>query len=165
MGYFTKNAYTTLNFFKWNERRVMRVWLTVFVLGMVTTYAFSQGTIFQLRQPEIAQDSADKFRDWRSMFEFSLAFFFLPLLVLSNLYSLTTRRVNFVLYLFTFLYAAIFSYKNLQNMSELLFNWEKHFGILKDSLELSNTSFWVHIFAYAFICIFNSVLIWWGLKK
>lgn len=165
MGYFTKNAYTTLNFFKWNDRRVMRVWLTVFILAMVITYTFSQVTIFQLRQTEIAQDSADRFRDWRSMFEFSLAFFFLPLLILSNLYSLTTRRVNYFLYLFTFLFAAIFSYKNLQNMDLLLYNWEQYFGILKERLPVNNITLWIHVCTYAFLCVFNSILIWWALKK
>lgn len=165
MGYFTKNASTTMDFFKWNEKKVMRWWLSLFIVGMVLSYILSQGAIFQLQHTEIPEDSAFHFRDWRSMFEFSLAFFFLPLLLLANVFSLTTKKVNVFLYGFTFLYAAIFSYKNLQNISEFFQLWEKHFQIGSELLAQEASGVWVHISVYAFLCLFNMAFIWWGLKK
>ncbi|MBX2904307.1 MAG: hypothetical protein KF872_12235 [Chitinophagales bacterium] len=165
MGYFTRNASTTMEFFRWSEKRVMRVWLYLFIGGMLLTYALSQGTVFQLNNPLIPEDSADHFRDWRSMFEFSLAFFFLPLLVLANIYSLATKRINFFLYGFTFLYAAIFSYKNLQNLNEFFYRWESHFGLWKGEFPINTSAVWFHVAVYAFLCIFNLVFIWWGLRK
>lgn len=165
MSYFAKYAYTTMDFFKWNEKKIIKIWLILFVLGIVLTFAFSQGAIFQLSQTEIPEASAGYFQDWRSMLEFSLGFFFLPLLLLVDIHTLVRKRISIVLYLFTFLFAAIFTYKNMHTLTNFFLEWESRFGLLKEG-ELSDMpKLWVHISAYAFLTFFNAMLMWWGSRK
>jgi hypothetical protein len=165
MGYFIKNISSSMEFFKWNEKKVIVAWLAVFVIGIAASFWLSHGAEQQLKKTVIPEDSALHFQDWRSMFEFSMAFFFLPLLFLSNVYSVSTKRVNVLLYVFTFLYAALFSYKNLRHLNDFFQLWEKHFGVENLSVTQSFSHPWVYISVYAFLCLFNMISIGWGLKK
>ncbi|MDW8273523.1 MAG: hypothetical protein RMJ53_04755 [Chitinophagales bacterium] len=165
MGYFVRHGSASTGFFKINSKTLFKLWLGLLVTGVVVTSLITFRVNYLIETSSSSNETVLRFRDWFNLSQFSVGFFFLPFLFISNLYSITVRQIEYVMYLLTFCFGALFSYRNsklAQRMAEHV-----HSSLGDSSFNISfiaDSPIW-YISILGFLVLFNALAVAWGLKK
>ncbi len=165
MGYLYKKSYTNAQFFDVDSQKLLRIFLIVFLLAIVSTFAFSWLTMHVLDNTSIPDESSMKYQDRKSIMIFLLNLFFLALMIISNLYSQAQKKVALIPYLLVFSFYVLFVLKDAYYISDYFSMWQKSLQLLKGDLPDFHSTAWMKsTFAFT-VTAFNALMIWWGLKK
>jgi anaerobic C4-dicarboxylate transporter len=166
MGYLYRKSYTTAQFFQVEPRRLLKIFLWVFGIAIVSTYAFSWLTVHALHDTTIPDDSSMKFKDSKSIMEFLLNFFFFALIVLANLYSQALKKIAWIPYLLALGFYAMFIIKDAYYISPYFDSWQQALKLLKEDLNDDfHSEAWIKNLLGLVVTAFNAFMIWWGLRK
>ncbi len=165
MGYFNKKAFTNSDFFKLDPSKVLRNYTITFVVAVIVSFILSYIAQNMLTNGPIPEDNLIKYKEFKSLFTFSIYFFFIPLLVFANTQSLVSGRVAWVLYLFTFLFAALFIAKDSFILLDQVFRWMKFNHMQTDKDYVSTTLASSKAVIVAFVIAFNAAMMWWSMRK
>lgn len=165
MGFLYKKAYTSAQFFSISPQKTLRVFTTVFIVAMVTTFGLSWYTMHVLGDTQIPDDSSMKYYDAKSIMIFFINLYFLVLVVLSNLYSQTQKKLAFIPYLLTIGFYVTFILKDAYYISDYFSFWQQSLQILKGDIPDFHTTGWMKSGLAFLVTTFNAAMIWWGLRK
>jgi uncharacterized protein YacL len=165
MGYFNKKAFTNSDFFKLNPKKVLRNYMITFVVAVTVSFILSYIAQHMLTSGPIPEDNLIKYKDYKSIFTFSIYFFFIPLLIFANTQSLVSGKVAWVLYLLTFLFAALFIAKDSFILLDHVLRWMKFNHMQTDREYISTTLASSKAIIVAMVVAFNAAMMWWGMRK
>ena len=165
MGYLYKKSNTSAQFFEINPQKVLRIYWIVLSQALISTFVLSWLTMHVLNDTQVPDDSSLKFQDAKSVMIFFLNLFFFALMILSNLYSQTLKKVSFLPYFLTLVFYVGFVLNDAYYISDYFILWKKSLKLLTGDFEALHLINWMKsMFALA-VTVFNAGMIWWGLRK
>ncbi len=165
MVFLYKQTNTTAQLFKPDPLKVRKVFMIVFGVATVLTFALSWLTTYELQATNIPLEGSMKYQNMKSIMIFVLNFSFLALIILADAYSLALKKLAVVPYLLAIAFYSLFVLKDAYIISDYFSLWQKSLKLLKGDLPDFHSSAWVKCWMGAAVTIFNVVLIWLGLRK
>jgi len=165
MGYLYKKSYTNAQFFQIEPQKVLKIFWIVFGMAMAATLLLSWLTMSVLNDPVAPDIRSLKFQDTKSIMIFFLNVFFFALIILSNLYSLTLKKISVLPYLLSLVFYIGFVLNDAYYISNYFILWKKSLKIFMGDFEALQLINWMKSFFALLVTLFNIVMIWWGLKK
>jgi hypothetical protein len=165
MGYLYRKTHTTAQFFDIEPKKLLKIFIWVFGIAVVSTYAISWLAMHALGSTTIPDDSSMKFKDTKSIMIFLLNFFFFALIVLANFYSQALKKIAFIPYLLALGFYVAFILKDAYFISDYFALWQKSMKILKGDLPDFHSTAWMKSLLGFIVTSFNVLMIWWGLRK
>ncbi|HLP20722.1 MAG TPA: hypothetical protein VK174_10490 [Chitinophagales bacterium] len=165
MGFVYKKSYTTAQFFEVNPKKLLRAFMAVFILAVLSTFTLSWFTMHVLKDITIPDDSAMKYKDIKSVMIFLINLFFLVLVVLSNFYSQSSKKLAPVPYMLALGFYVVFILKDAYYISDYYTMWQNSLQLLEGDLPDFHSTGWTKCALAFFVTSFNAVMVWWGLRK
>lgn len=165
MGYLYKRAFTNAQFFNPEPRKALRLFISVYVLAVLSTFALSWITTHLLARTSIPEDGSIKYQNTHSVMIFTLNFFFFALTVLANFYSQSLKKMAWVPYVLTFGFYAIFILKDAYYISTYYMVWLKAMHEAPGDMGTIISNAWEKCGIGAVVILFNYGMIWWGFRK
>jgi hypothetical protein len=165
MGLLYKRTVTTAGFFNPNPAISLKIFTWVLAVGIVVTFGLSWYCLNSMKSTGIAEENNMIYTDSKSLMYFVLNLSFLLLIVSSNLYSQSLKKLAFAPYIFTFLFYAIFILKDAYYISSYHVIWLKSLKMLTGEMSDFTKTAWIKIIVGFTTTAFNAAMIWWGLRK
>ncbi len=168
MAFLYKQAYTTSRLFNPEPRKLCKIFLSAFAGAVVVTIGLSGWTLHVLNSSPVLEMGKVEFHNARQVLFFSLNFFFLVLMVLSNLYSQAQKKISLITYLLTFIFYTLTVVLDSFWISEKYIVWQGM--VMKaavseiDIPDFHSTGLMKCGLAFL-VTVFNAIIIWWGLRK
>jgi hypothetical protein len=165
MVYLYRQTNTTAKIFKPDPKNAMKLFLFVFVVATVTTFALSHLTTYELNSSSIASENAEKYQNVNSVMLFMINFFFFLLVMLSNAYSLALKKLAIGPYLLTIGFYALFIIKDTYYIVDYYNIWQKSLEILKgESADLHHMGQLKCALGSA-VTLLNAGMVWFSLRR
>ncbi len=165
MVFLYKQTNTSASILKPNPDKIKRVFIIFLSVAAVITFALSWYTTYELNTSSIPVESSMKYENMKSVMIFALNLSFLVLIILANAYSLALKKTAWLFYLLGFAFYALFVLKDGYIISDYFSLWQKSLKLLKGDLPDFHSTAWIKCWLGATVTLFNSLLVWWGLRK
>jgi len=165
MVFIYKQTNTTARILKPDPEKVKKLFMIVFGVAAVLTFALSWFTTYELQASNIPLEGSMKYQNMKSLMIFVLNFSFLLMIILANAYSLTLKKLAIVPYLLAVGFYVAFVLKDAYIISDYFSLWQRSLKILKGDLPDFHSTAWVKCWLGGAVTLFNVVLIWFGLRK
>ncbi|MFN8287724.1 MAG: hypothetical protein U0V74_13265 [Chitinophagales bacterium] len=165
MGYLYKRSFTNAQFFSPDPKKSLRTFMTVFVLAMLITFALSWVTTHLLASTSIPEEGSIKYQNTHSVMIFVLNFFFFALVVLSNFYSQSLKKMAWMPYVLTIGYYCVFILKDAYYISDYYQVWLRAMHQPEGDMSTIVSTAWEKCTIGGVVTLFNYGMIWWGLRK
>lgn len=165
MVFIYKQTNTTARILRPDPEKVKKLFLAVFGIAVVITFALSWFTTYELQSSNIPLEGSMKYQNMKSVMIFVLNFSFLAMIILANTYSLTLKKLSAWPYLLAIGFYMAFVLKDAYIISDYFSLWQKSLKMLKGDLPDFHSTAWVKCWMGAGVTLFNAVLIWFGLRK
>ncbi|MFN8321608.1 MAG: hypothetical protein U0T74_03010 [Chitinophagales bacterium] len=165
MGFLYKRATTNAQFFNPDPKKSLRNFLVLFAIAVIVTFGLSWLTQEALGSSNIPDEVSMKFQNTKSVMIFMINLFFFLLIVFSNLYSQSLKKVGSIPYLLTFGFYFVFVMKDAYFISDYYTVWQKSMQLLKGDLPDFHSVAWAKSGLALIVTFFNAVMIWWGFRK
>lgn len=165
MGYVYKKSITTAQFFNPDPKKALRVFMFIFITAIVITFLLSWYTMHTLASTTIPDESSMRYQNAKSIMIFMLNLFFFALIVSSNVYSQSLKKVAIVPYLLSFGFYLVFVIKDAYYISDYYTVWQKSLQLLQGDLPDFHSKGWIKTILAFTVTSFNALMIWWGLRK
>jgi hypothetical protein len=167
MGVLYKRSYTTAQFFNPAPVKLFRIFLIVFAIAVVITSSLAGWMVYELSISEIPEDGKIQFANVKQVMFFFINFFFLALILLSNIYSQALKRVSFIAYLLTVAFYASFILTDAFIVYDHYFMWQELMNIDVTAIDVAayhKTGLIKALLGFT-VSSFNAVVVWWGMRK
>ena len=165
MGYVYKKSITSAQFFNPDPKKALRVFIVIFGVGVVATFLLSWYTMHTLASTTIPDESSMRYQNAKSVMIFVLNFFFFALIVTSNAYSQSLKKVAIAPYLLAFGFYLVFVLKDAYYISDYYSVWQKSLQLLQGDLPDFHSKGWIKTVLALTVTSFNALMIWWGMRK
>ena len=165
MVFLYKQTNTTAQLFKPDPERVKKIFMIIFGVATVITFALSWLTTYELQASNIPLEGSMKYQNMKSIMIFVLNFSFLVMIILANAYSLTLKKLAIVPYLLALAFYSVFVLKDAYIISDYFSLWQKSLKLLQGDLPDFHSGAWFKCWMGAAVAAFNIVLVWFGLRK
>ena len=165
MVFIYKQTNTTAQILKPDPEKVKKIFMVVFGVATVLTFALSWFTTYELQATNIPLEGSMKYQNMKSVMIFVLNFSFLLMIILANAYSLSLKKLSVVPYLLAIGFYAGFVLKDAYIISDYFSLWQKSLKMLKGDLPDFHSAAWVKCWLGTAVTAFNIILIWFGLRK
>ena len=165
MVYIYKQSNTTAELLKPDPKKVKKIFMIVFGVAVVITFALSWLTTYELQATNIPLEGSMKYENMKSVMLFVLNFSFLIMIIIANIYSLSLKKLAIVPYMLAAGFYVAFVLKDAYIISDYFSLWQKSLKLLKGDLPDFHSTAWVKCWLGSGVTIFNVALIWLGLRK
>jgi uncharacterized protein YchJ len=97
------------------------------------------------------------------VFTINLSFFLL--IVLSNAYSQSLKKLAPVPYILAFAFYCVFILKDAYYITDYYLMWQKTLQLIHEDIESFTRAAWTRCLTAMTVTAFNAGMIWWGLRK
>lgn len=165
MGYLFKHTHTSARFFSPHPNTTLRLYILTLITAITTLYALSYFTSFSLTPVTIPEDNLLRYERNKSIMIFALNFFFLMLVVLSNIYSQASHKLILIPYLLTAAFYCLFVLKDVYHVSGYYLLWMESLKMLNGDAPPFSTTGWIKCLLGVTVTALNALIVWWSLKK
>jgi hypothetical protein len=165
MFFMYKGTETTAQLFKPEPKKVFKVFITFFGIAFILSLALSWYTTHQLGTSNIPDESSMNFQNAKSVLFFCLNLSFIVLIVLSNAYSLSLKKLSPLPYFLTLFFYCTFILLDAYQISNYFLIWQNSLKLFKGDFPDFHTMGWAKCGFGVLVTAFNAGLIWWGLRK
>jgi hypothetical protein len=163
MGFLYKNAKSNNLVVNPDPAKTYRLFLNVFVIGVVALGALSYFTVRALKPAAIAEDSAIKFRDIKQVLIFFLTLFFMGLTIIANYHALSIKRVRPLPYLLIVCFYAVFILIDVHYISPHFADWQYTNHLLTGDMPDYRATGWIKCGLGFAVTAFNAFMMWWAI--
>ncbi len=165
MGYLYHQSNTSAQFFKFDPKKALRVFIFLFIIAIGITYFLSWWAMHALTSTQIPDESSMQYQNTKSVMIFLMNLFFLVLVVAANVYSQSIKQISPVPYLLAFGFYVLFVIKDAYYISDYFQVWKQSLNIIQGDLPDFHSKGWMKtVFAFV-VTSFNAFMIWWGMRK
>lgn len=163
MGFLYKNAKTNNVVVNPNPEKTYRLFLNVFIIGVVALGALSYFTVRALKPAAIVEDSAIRFRDMKSVLIFLLTVFFMGLTIIANYYSLSVHKLRVMPYFLIVCFYSAFILVDVHFISPRFADWQYTNHLLTGDMPDFRATGWVKCSLGFAVTAFNAIMMWWSI--
>lgn len=165
MAYLYKHAYTTLQTLSPSPYFSFRIFIGLYTTGIVLLYGIGWYAANQLYNSRVPEEAKITFHTWYEVHTLLLPLIYLVLVLLSNAYSQSHKKLEWLPYLFSFLFFAVFHIRDHKSVLGYLVKWQQNLGMIQALPETFDFMFWLKLALCFITTAFNALIVWWGLKK
>lgn len=165
MGVLYKRTHTTASLLNPNPHIALKAFIWVFSLAIVITFALSYFTTKALTATEIPEENNMSYENLKSVMVFTINLSFFLLIVISNAYSQSLKKLAPMPYVLAFAFYCIFILKDAYYITDYYLMWQKTLQLIHEDLESFTKAAWTRCFAAMIVTTFNAGMVWWGLRK
>lgn len=165
MGTVYKRSFSNLEILRFRPSRIARVYAITTVIGVSICLFLSYKCIHAFSERGMAEDKAHIFEDYQSMLIYFLNLGFILMIIFSNLHSMASKKVTWVLYLLTFGVYAAFAVIDDFFLEDTFFHFKKMHQLWQGEFSLASISGILSLTFSAALTAFNAYMTSWGLKK
>lgn len=165
MGFLYKRATTNAQFFNPIPKNSLRNFLVLYGIAILVTFVLSWLTEHAMDPGTLRDEVSVKYQNTKSVMIFMLNVFFFLLMIFSNLYSQSLKKVAVIPYLLTFGFYFVFIIKDAYYISAYYTIWQKSMQLLKGDLPDFHSVAWAKTALALAVTFFNAIMMWWGFRK
>lgn len=165
MGVLYKRATTTAPVLNPEPKKLLRVFIWTFGVGIAITFALSYFAPKALNSSPIPEENNIQYNNLKSVMVFAINLFFFALLIMANLYSQALKRFAPLPYILAFFFYALFILEDAYYITDYYMLWQKSMQLIKGDIPDFTGLAWTKCLLALVVTCFNSIMIWWGLRK
>lgn len=165
LAFLYKKTFTTANVLSPDPKRILRIFLTIFISAVVIIYGLSWYATYSLRTAEIPEEGRVKFESFTQLVHFLVSVAFFVLVLFSNILSQTIKKIAPVPYLLAALFYALFTLKASYHLNDYYLLWQKSLNLLAGPVHFEHSNSWFKAGIGLGVTGFNVLITWWSLRK
>ncbi len=165
MAFLYKRANTASQFLHPEPKKALRIYLSVFIVAIITTFILSWFTARALVSSPIPEEGNMQYNNLKSVMVFSINISFFLLVLLANLYSQALKRLAPAPYIFAICFYVLFILKDAYFISDYYILWQKSMQLIHGDIPDFTKTAWTKCCLGFGVTAFNAVAVWWGLRK
>lgn len=168
MGFLYKKTHTQSSFFNPDPKKSLKIFSWFLGGAVVVLLALSALATHSLKTTQIpgeADIANMDYNNYHSVIVFVLNLSFLILVVLSNAYSQSLKKLGFVPYIIAAGFYIMFILGDAYFVSDIYLMWQKSMQLIQGELPDYTENALIKSFLGFSVTAFNAVMIWWSLRK
>jgi hypothetical protein len=165
MGTVYKRSISDLAILRISPDKVARWYYILMTIGIVLCGYLCYRSVQSFAEVGMAEDKVHFFEDNRSMLVYFLNVGFIILIVISNLHSLTSKRISWLYYILTFSVYAVYAVIDSFFLQDTYFHFKQINQLWHGGFKLEYYWGYLSLFFCAALTAFNAYMTSWGLKK
>lgn len=165
MGFLYKKVFTTSQLLNPEPAKTLNVFIGVFVTGLVVSLVLSYFASQALRASGIAEETDMRYQNLESTLTFVIHVFYFLMVVLANAYSQSLKKIAPLPYVLAFGFYVLFILADAYYITDAYILWQKSMQLIRHDIPDYTGAAWSKCFMALLATAFNSLIIWWGLKK
>jgi hypothetical protein len=165
MGVLYKKAITSAQALNPQPQKLLRIFLWVFGIGVIVTFALSYFAPKVLTSTPIPEENNIHYNNLKSLMIFAINVFFFAQVIVANLYSQALKRLAPFPYVLAFCFYAVFILKDAYYITDYYILWQKSMQLIHGDVPDFTGLAWTKCLLALGVTAFNAVMIWWGVRK
>ncbi len=165
MGFLYKKTHTQSSFFNPDPKKSLKIFSWFLGGAIVVLLALSALATHSLKATPIPEEANMDYNNYHSVIVFVLNLSFLILVVLSNAYSQSLKKLAFVPYILAAAFYIMFILGDAYFVSDIYLMWQKSMQLINGELPDYTENALTKSFLGFSVTAFNAVMIWWSLRK
>lgn len=165
MGTIYKRSFSNVAALQFRTASIKNVYWGAVVFGLLICSFFSVKCYYAFQEMAIAVDKAHVFEDYKNSLHFFLAFGLMTMIVIANIISFISKKIEWLFYIITFLVYGFFTVIYSFLLDKMLFDFKQINQLWKGEIYLSDVTGILSLVFAALLCLFNAYMTKWGLRK
>lgn len=165
MAILYKGTITSARFFNPDPKISLRIFTYSFVAAVFITFALSWYSTYILYKSDIPEEGNIHYQTFKTLTIFIINISFFLMMIFSNAYAQSLKRIAFVPYLLTLGFYTIFILRDAYVVSTYYYTWLEAVGLLPSEIPNFQQTAWYKCLLGMITTIYNAGIIWWSLRK
>ncbi|MCW5909349.1 MAG: hypothetical protein KIS94_15900 [Chitinophagales bacterium] len=165
MGFLYKKVFTTSKLLNPEPAKTLKIFVWFFATALVVSLALSYFTSQALGASEIAEEADMRYQNLESTLTFTIHVFYFLMIVLANAYSQSLKKFAPLPYILALGFYALFILADAYYITDAYILWQKSMQLIRNDVPDYTGAAWSKCFMALLVTAFNSLMIWWGLRK